>query len=356
MTSDVSSRYGRHSWISGCAALAVALAASSAFGADDTPAPFRVSATSQVGGEGGWDYAAYQASNERLYVARVGGVLVLDTRTMKPVGTIPSNAGTRVHGVALAADLGLGFTSDGHDETATVFDSTTLQVVRRINLGHLPDAIIYDPASRKGITFDGDENVAIAFDPIAGKVVAEVKLPGSPEGAVADGRGHVYVNLSDKDEIASLNTHSWTVEQHWPIGGGCSNPTPLAMDTSSDRLFVACRSGVLAVVDASRHVVIATLPSCKGVDGAAVDPKSGLIFVSCNEGTLGVAKAVSSDRYEFIQSVSTAKGARTLALDTKQLRVFLPVAEFGPMLPQTGDAPSRPAIVPETFRILTVSR
>ena len=150
-------------------------------------AEFRVTQTTRIGGEGSWDYAEYDAARHRLFVARVGGTLVLDANTMKPVGTIPALAGTRVHGVAFAGEFGIGMTSDGNDQTSTVFDLTTLAPLRRVALGISPDTIIYDPASHQGIGFDGDDNMAVAFDPRTGSISARVKLPGSPE-APAVGR------------------------------------------------------------------------------------------------------------------------------------------------------------------------
>jgi DNA-binding beta-propeller fold protein YncE len=317
---------------------------------------FHVSQTSKIGGEGSWDYLEYQPSTGRLFIARVGGVLVLDTKSMKPVATIPAFAGTRVHGVALAPDLGLGMTSDGEDETSTIFELATLQPLRRAKLGHAPDGILYDSASRKGVAFDGDDNEAIVFDPATADIVTEIKLPGSPEAGAADGKGHVFVNLSDKGEIATVNTRTWSVEQHWPIGGGCQDPTPLAIDPAHDRIFAGCRSGVLAVLDTVKRTLVTTLPIGQGADSVAYEPVSGLIFVACNDGTLTIVRAISPSRYEVLETVSTAPGARTLALDPEALRVFLPTADKGPLLPKTEELPSRPAIIPETFRILTVTR
>lgn len=263
---------------------------------------FHVASTSKIGGEGSWDYLEYEEATDRLFIARVGGVLVVDAHDMRAVGTVPAFAGTRVHGIALASDLGVGMTSDGHDETATVFDLATLKALRRVPLNHAPDAILYDSVSQKGVAFDGDDNVAVAFDPKTGKVFAEVKLPGSPEAAVSDGDGHVYVNLSDKNEIAAIDTRTWAVDQHWVIGGACEDPTPLALDRTSHRLFSGCRSGVLAVVDPTKKQLVETLPIGKGADSVAYDPGSGLIFVACYDGTLTVAKGVSPSHYEVVDT------------------------------------------------------
>lgn len=318
---------------------------------------FRLSHSQLIGGEGSWDYADYDSERHRLFVARVGGVLVIDAQSMQPVGSIPARAGTRTHGIALALDLGLGVTSDGEDGTSTVFDLQTLAPARRVTLRHAPDGIVYDPASHAAVGFDGDDHAAVAFDPVTGRLLAEINLPGSPEAAGSDGQGRIYVNLSDKNEVAVLDTQHWKLEDHWSIGGDCEDPTPLGVDTRGKRLFVGCRSGVLAVVDPMAHKLITTLPIGKGADAIAYDPKSHFIFVSCNDGTLTIVSADrDQDRYRVVQTVPTAPGARTLALDANGPRVFLPVADLGPTLPKAGGNPGRPAIIPATFRILTVTR
>jgi DNA-binding beta-propeller fold protein YncE len=316
---------------------------------------FHVSQVSRIGGEGSWDYLQYDPARGRLFITRVGGVLVVDTATMTPIGAVPAFAGTRVHGVALAPELGLGVTSDGADRAATVFDLESLRPVRRIALPHSPDAILFDKASSMAVAFGEDEPVAMAFDPQTGKSRAEVKLPGSPESAVADGRGEIYVDLSDTGEVARFNTRTWTIDARWPIGGSCTTPTPMAMDRARGRLFIGCRSGTLAVVDVAAKALVANLPIGAGADTVAFDDKSGLVFVSCNDGTLSVFRPDSAG-YALVQTVPTAFSARTMALDPERMRVFLPAADRGPMLPKVGDIPSRPAIVPETFRVLTVTR
>jgi DNA-binding beta-propeller fold protein YncE len=347
---------GRLGWGSVGLLFALMYWSASVGAATSAGAEFRLTQSTRLGGEGSWDYAEYDAARHRLFVARVGGTLVLDANTMKPVGTIPALAGTRVHGVAFAGEFGIGMTSDGNDQTSTVFDLTSLVPLRRVALGISPDTVIYDPASHQGVGFDGDNNVAVAFDPRTGSISARVKLPGSPEAPAADGKGRLYVNLSDTSEIAAIDTRTWAVEGHWPIGGGCEDPTPLAIDPVHERLFVGCRSGVLVVLDATTHALITSLPIGKGADSVAYDPDSSLIFVSCNDGTLTIIKAISPSRYGVVQNLLTTPAARTLAVDPHGPRIFLPAADLGPLLPKTPDAPARPAIIPSTFRIITVGR
>lgn len=349
-------RYIRHTALM-LAATGALMSASAPTDAQTAEGPkFRLVNSQDIGGEGSWDYAAYDAPHHRLFVARVGGVLVVDVKTMKPSGTISALAGTRTHGVAFAADLSVGMTSDGDDETSTVFDLASLSVLRRISLKHSPDGIVYDAASHRGVAFGGDDQVAVAFDPVSGKLDAEVKLPGSPEAGVVDGKGRLYVNLADKGEIAEISTRRWVLERHWSIGNGCEEPTPLAIDPTSDRLFVGCRSGVLAVIDPRAQSVVAAIPIGKGADAIAYEPRSHLIFVACYDGSLTIVKEDSPSSFRVVQTVATAPAARTLALDPVGPRVFLPVAALGPLLPKRGDAPGRPAVIPSTFKILTVSR
>ena len=317
---------------------------------------FHVSKVDAVGGEGSWDYVQFDPATDRLFVARVGGVLALDVRSMKPVGTIPALAGTRVHGVALAEDLGLGMTGNGADKTSTVFDLKTLRTTAEVALPYAADAVTYDGFSHAAIAVGADDPHVMAFDPKTGKLVADLKMPGSPEASVPDGHGQLYVTLSDTNEVGRIDTRSWTVADHWAVGGGCEEPTPIAMDTARGRLFVGCRSKVLVVVDPGRRTPVAVVPIGEGVDSLAFDPARGLIFVSCNDGTVTVIAAQGASSYSVAQTVKTQAGARTMALDPGDDRLFLPAADKGPMLPKVGDIPGRPAIVPETFRILTVSR
>lgn len=326
----------------------------SAGSASESSTHFKVTHSAVIGGEGSWDYAEYDSRRHRLFVARVGGTLVLDADSMKADGTIRAMAGTRTHGVALAEDLGVGMTSNGADQTSTIFDLASLATLRVVSLGIAPDNIIYDPATRHAVAFDGDGNVAVAFDPKSGAIAARIKLPSSPEGPAVNAGGRLYVNLSDAGEIATIDTHTWSLQAHWPIGGGCKDPTPLAMDRLGGRLFSACRNGLLAVLDPETHKLLAELPIGKGADSVAFDPRRHLIFVSCYDGTLTIVRAVTPTHYEVLQTVTTAPAARTLALDTAGPRIFLPVADLGPMLPKVGDVPARPAVIPSTFRILTI--
>lgn len=337
--------------------LAIASLASASIAAP-TPSKnseFKLVENVKLGGEGSWDYVQVDPVRNRLYISRVGGTQVLSSR-LSPVGSIPAGAGTRVHGIALAQPLGLGITGDGDDRTSTIFNLQTLKVVRRVHLPHGPDAVSYDPFSRAAVAVAEDDPNLMAFDPRTGKMLADVRMPGSPEAAAADGVGHLWVTLSDTSEIAVVNSRTWRVEGHWPIGGRCEVPTPVSVDPSGHRAFIGCRSKVMAVIDTDTHRLLGLVPLCDGVDALVYDPTTKRTLASCNEGVLQVVDATSRDHLQTVQMLATAPGARTMAFDTKRQRAYLPVADKGPMLPRSGDIPPRPAIVPDTFRVMVAGR
>lgn len=315
-------------------------------------APLAKTGEARIGGEGSWDYLAIDPARHHLFISRVGGTLVLDTRTMHPAGTIPALAGTRVHGVAVGDSYGI--TGDGKDLTATVFDLKTLAVRRKVALPHSVDAVALDMRAGVGFAVAEDDPRLMIFDPNSGRLKADVATPGSPESIAIDNAGAVYVDLSDSNEIAKIDPRTWTVRAHWAIGSGCETPTPMAIDRRANRLFVGCRSGVLAVIDPVREKTVATVKIGDGADTVVYDPASRTVFVSCNDGTLHVLRQAGDDSYVVQQIVPTAPGARTMAFDPRTKRVFLPVTDKGPLLPKVEDISPRPAIVPETFRVLTI--
>jgi len=316
---------------------------------------YRVTSTVKLGGEGSWDYAAYDAGSDRLFVTRVGGVEAIAAATGAPAGSVPATAGTRVHGVALAPDLGLGLTGEGNDRNVSVFDLKTLAVKRKIAVDHAIDAVVYDPASKRGFAVAGDDNLVAVFAPSSGKKLGEIALDGSPEAAASDGKGRLFVNLSDKNEVAVIDTRHLKVVARWPLGEGCEDPTPLTVDPARGRLFIGCRSGVAVVLDSDDGTRLAALPLGKGADAAVFDPGADLAFIACYDGTITAIRAEERGA-AVAQTIKTEAGGRIVALDPVGHRLFVPVADLGPLLPKTEDLPARPAIVPESFRILTISQ
>jgi YVTN family beta-propeller protein len=308
----------------------------------------------EVGGEGGWDYLTLDPSSHRLFITRGDRVSVLDLESGKVVGEVPKTDG--VHGVALVPELGKGFASNGHSNTVTVFDLKTLAASGEVKTGDKPDAIIYDPASKHVLAFNGHSNSATVIDPTKSEAVATIALGGAPEFAVADGKGHVYVNLEDKNEVVAIDSATNAVKSHWSIAP-CDGPTGLAMDAESRRLFSGCASKVLVVSDADAGKVVTTLPIGSGVDATSFDPKLKLAFSSNGDGTLTVVKEEGPDKFVVVENAHSEVGARTHALDTASHKVYLATAKFGPPPSPTADHPHpRGAMVPGTFVILEMGQ
>lgn len=303
-----------------------------------------------LGGEGGWDLLTFDSAAHRLYISRGTHVMVVDADSGAIVGDIPNTP--RVHGIALAPEFGKGFITNGGDATVTIFDLKTLKTLDQVKVGLNPDAIIYDPASKRIFTFNGNSKDTTAIDAKSGTVAGTVALGGRPELGVADERGKIFVNLEDKSAVVAFDSRKLVVEATWSLAPG-EEPTGIAMDRKHRRLFVACANKLMAVMNADNGKVITTLPIGSGVDGAAFDSERQLAFSSNGDGTLTVVHEDSPDKFSVLENVATQRGARTLDLDQKTHRVFLITAEFGPTPAPTKERPRpRPPMVPGTFTLL----
>ena len=305
-----------------------------------------------VGGEGGWDYLAFDGDGGRLFLSRGTHVMVLDAATGKQLGDIPDTQG--VHGIALVPGLGLGLTSNGRAGTVTIFDLKSLKKSGEVKVGTNPDAIMYDPASQRVFAFNGRSNDASVIDPAKAAVVATIPLGGKPEFGVSDGHGRVYVNIEDKSEIVEIDANKMTVLARWPLAP-CEEPSGLAIDNKNGRLFSVCSNKTMAVVDTSTGKVVATPPIGDRPDAAAFDPEAKLAFSSNGEGTLTIVRQDSADKYTIAQTVTTARGARTMTLDPKSHKIYLVTAQFGPAPAPTAEQPRpRPSMVPDSFEVIVV--
>src|SRR5271167_2577219 len=228
-----------------------------------------------IPGQGSWDYLTVDEGARRLYVSHGTQVEVLDVDSGAIVGKIENTQG--VHGIAIAPDLGRGFVSNGQSATVTIFDLKTLKAIGEVPTGQKPDAIIYDPATSRVFAFNGGSNSATTIDGATGKVAGTVDLGGGPEFAAADGKGFVYNNLEDESLLLKINSRELKVEQRWPTAP-CSSPSSMAMDRANQRLFLGCRSKVMAVLAADSGKVITTLPIGDHVDATAFDPETKLVF------------------------------------------------------------------------------
>ena len=315
----------------------------------------RVVKTYKLGGDGGWDYLTVDPDSHHLFISRSTHVLVIDFDSGKSVGDIPDTPG--VHGIALANDLGRGFTSNGREGTVSIFDLKTLKPISKVqSVGENPDAILFDPATKRVFTFNGRSHNSTAIDAASGNIVGKIELGGKPEFGVSTGDGELFVNLEDKSELLALDPKELKVKSRWPLAP-CESPSGLAIDKKNRRLFVGCDNKMMAVVNADTGKVITTLPIGDGVDADRFDPDNKLAFASCGEGVLTVVKEDSPDKFSVAQNVKTERGARTMELDRKTHKIYLVTAKFGPPPAATAEQPHpRPSILPDTFEVLVVGK
>ncbi len=305
-----------------------------------------------IGGEGGWDYLTMDSAARRLYITRGTHVTVVDADAGKVVGEIGGTTG--VHGVALVPESNHGYTSNGGDNSVTVFDLKTLKEIAKIKVGTRPDAILYDPGSARVFTFNAGSKDATAIDIKTEKVAGTVKLEGKPESAVADEKGTVYVNIEDKNQVVAFDARELTVKNRWDLEG-CDEPTGMAMDRASRRLFVTCHNDKMAVLDADTGKIIATPAIGKGTDYCVFDPETKLAFSSNGDGTLTVVQEESPDKFTVVANVKTEPGARTMALDSKTHSIYLCTAKQKPAPAGQGQR-GRRSFEPNSFVVLVVAK
>jgi len=315
---------------------------------------YKVSGKVSIDGNTGWDYLTVDSEGRRLYIAHGDKVDVVDVDTEKVVGSISGLTG--VHGVAIATSSGMGFISDGRADHVTRFDLTSLRKTGDMPTGKNPDAILFDPATSRVFAFNGKSQDTTILDANAGSVLKTLPLPGKPEFATADGAGSVYVNIEDKNSVVRIDSNAMKVEETWALPG-CEEPSGMAQDTANHRLFIGCGNKTMVVVNAQTGNVIATLPIGDHVDATAFDPGTKLVFNSNGDGSLTVIQEDSADQFRVIQTVSTQRGARTMAVDPKTHDVFLVTAKFGAVPKPTDATPRpRPAIIPGTFTLLVLKK
>jgi YVTN family beta-propeller protein len=334
------------------AAFAIALLASSVTAAGVEPVTYTIAEKWPLPGDGGWDYLSVDPAAHLLYQSRATHVAIVDMASGKIVGDIADTPG--VHGIALAADLGRGYISAGITNRVKVFDLRTRAVIDNIAVGTKPDAILYDPYSHRVVAFNGGSDDASVIDTATNTLVATIALGGGPEFARSDGTGHIFVNLEDKNQLAVIDMATLKVTARWALPG-CDGPSGLALDAAHQRSFSVCSNAAMTILDTHDGRAVATLPIGHGVDGAEFDPSLQDAFSSNGEGTLTVVHESDPEHFAVIQTLATAKGARTLALDPATHRLYLPTASFGP-IPQAADGTRpRPPILPGSFVVLVIA-
>ena len=311
------------------------------------PTGYHVTGEIKIGGEGGWDYLSVDSAARRLYVSHATHVVVVDLDSNKVVGDIPDTPG--VHGIAIAPELSRGFISNGRGNNVTIFDLKTLKPIGMAATGENPDAIRYDARSGRVFAFNGRSRSASVIDAKTGAVAATIPLPGKPEFSVADGAGKIYVNIEDTSEIVEIDAAKATVIKKYALTG-CDGPSGLAIDAKNRRLFSVCGNRVMAVSDPDAGKVIATPAIGAGADGAAFDAGTGYAFSSNGDGTLTIVEQMGG-KWDVLENIATERGARTIALDEKTHKVYVPTATAG-----QAAAGGRAPFLPDSFKVLVVGR
>ena len=335
---------------------ALAAAAIATLAAVPAPGPgYHIIKTYTLGGEGGWDYLAYDSVGHRLFISRQNRVMVVDPATGRQLGAIPGF--DRSHGIAFDYKTGHGFATSGGDSSVIMFDLRTLRVLGRTTAAPDADAILFDPATGRVFTFNGDSKSSSVIDGQSGKKIGTVDLGAGPEFGVSDGAGKVYVNLEEDGEVAEIDAKSLKVTRKWPLGS-CKGATGLAIDRAHHILFSGCRTKVMAISNATEGKLITTLPIGAGVDATRYDAGTGDAFASTGDGTLTVIHEDSPDKFSVVETDTTMRGARTMEIDEQNHRVFTVSAKFGPPPAEsTAQNPRRrPPMLPDSFTLLILGR
>jgi YVTN family beta-propeller protein len=331
-------------WITGCL-LGLVCGTAMADG------PYQFVTEIPIGGEGGWDILTIDSAASRLYLSHATKVVVVDLRKNAVAGEIADTPG--VHGFVAIPEIQRGFSSNGKESKSSVVDLTTLKTVSKIDTGPNPDAIVYEPRHGEVYIFNHTGNSVTVINAKAATVSATIPLGGNPEfAAVDENAGRVYCNIEDKSEVAVIDANKHEVVAHWSLAPG-EEPSGIALDAPHHRLFSGCHNKMMVMLDTESGKVVDTIPIGAGVDGCAFDDATQFAFASCGDGTTTIAKEESPEKLNVVQTLKTERGARTIALDLKTHRIYLPTAQFQPSpSPLPGGSPSRPTIVPNTLKLL----
>jgi DNA-binding beta-propeller fold protein YncE len=287
------------------------------------------------------------SESRRLYIGRVDHIDVVDVDGGTVVGKVTGLS--HVHGMVLAPDLGRGFTSDGESNTSTIVDLKTLNKIGSVKTGKDPDSFVYDQVTKRVFIMNSAGNDATAINAVDGTLAGTVALEGQPEFAVADGRGKIFVNITDTNKIVEFDAKTLAVLHRWPLTPG-EGPSGLAMDRTHRRLFSVCDNLMMVVMDADTGKVIATPAVGAGTDASLFDPETGNAFASAGgSATLTVIHEDSPDQFRVVDNVQTQSGARTMTLDTKTHNVLLVTARHG-------HGATHSLVLPNTFVVLVVGR
>jgi YVTN family beta-propeller protein len=302
------------------------LAVLGALSAKTGPSGYRIANEFALPGAGGWDLLVVDGAARRVYISHATQVDVLNADTGETVGTIQNTPG--VHGIALAPEIGRGFITAGKADLVVIFDLKTLKTISSVSTGKKPDAIVFDPATNRVFVMNGDSNSVTAIGASDGSVAGTIDLGGGPEFSVADGKGNLWVNLEDKSQLVRIDSRKMKIADRWPVAP-CQEPSSMAFDPQNRRLFLGCRNRVMAVVDADSGKVVANYPIGDHVDASAFDATAKLVFHSTGDGNVAIFRQDGPDKYTFLENVPTLAGSKTMALDSKTHRLFVPALRSG---------------------------
>jgi DNA-binding beta-propeller fold protein YncE len=303
--------------------------------------------TIPVGGTEGWDYVTMDSDARRLYIGRDDHIDVVDVDAGTVVGKIPGLSHT--HGIVLAPDLGRGFTSDGDANTSTIVDLKTLKKIGTVKTGKDPDSFVYDDVTKRVFIMNSAGNDVTAINAADGTVIGTIALDGQPEAGVEDGKGKVFVNITDKDQIVEFDARTLEILHRWSLAPG-EGPSGLAIDRKNRRLFSVCDNQLMVVMDADTGKVIATPSVGAGTDASLFDSNTGDAFASAGgSATLTIIHEDSPHQFRVADNVATQSSARTMALDTKTHNILLVTARHG-------HGATHSLVLPNTFVVLVVGR
>lgn len=308
--------------------------------------PYHAISEIPIQGQGGWDYLSINPDSHHLFVSHSDRISVVDTEKNKLVKEIPDTPG--VHGIALALDLKKAFSSNGKEGKVSVIDLNTLTTKGKITVGENPDAIVYEPIMQEVYVFNGRSKTVSVIDAKTERVIATIRLSGKPEFAVVDPKNHrIFVNIEDRNAITTLDTQNHSVVATWPLEH-CDSPTGMAIDIENHRLFSVCENQQMVMVDSIKGRTVASVPIGKGADGVVFDSTLQIVFSSNGgSGTVTLVREQTPEKLVVLQNLRTHEGARTIALDPKSHRIYLPTAEFQPI--QKG---KRPKVMEGTQKVL----
>ncbi|MCX6631999.1 MAG: YncE family protein [Candidatus Solibacter sp.] len=327
-----------------------ALVAAVAFSAEG----YKILNKIKVGGTGGWDYLSVDPVTQRIFASHGGIVEVVDIKAGKPIGQITQLHG--VHGIAVASDVGKGFISNGQSNSVTIFDLKTLEKTGEPAVGgQNPDAICYEPKTQRIFTMNGRSNDSTAINAKNNEIIATFPIGEKPENCAMDGAGKLYVNIENSSEIVEIDAAKPGVTRRASLAP-CEGPSGIAIDVKNKKLFSVCSNKMMAVTDIATMKVIATPAVGAGTDGAGFDAAAGLAFSSNGgDGTMTIVKLVNG-KYEAVDTVPTARGARTMTVDQTTHRIYMLAAEYGPAAEGKDGKKGRPTVLPDSFHVLVIGK